>query len=64
MHARSRSEIQTTKLSHRSDEPLVDVDEIDERENCEQHFKSQYRHVVLYSHKIAVGEDVGEHQNL
>jgi hypothetical protein len=56
--------IQTTKLSHRSDEPLVDVDEIDERENCEQHFESQYRQVVLYSHKIAVGEDVGEHQNL
>jgi hypothetical protein len=43
---------------------LVDVDEINEREDCEQHFESQYRQVVLYSHKIAVGEDVGEHQNL
>ena len=53
-----------TKLSDRSDEPLVDVDEIDGREDCEQHFECQYCQVVLYSHKIAVGEDVGEHQNL
>jgi len=43
---------------------LVDVNEIDERENCEQHFEGEYRQVVLHSHKIAVGEDVGEHQDL
>jgi hypothetical protein len=51
-------------LFYLAHQPLVDVNEVSRRENCQSNLEREYGWVLLHRHKVAVPDDIRENERL